>query len=74
MMALYQALYCSAFSWLGGVRSWMQFGFLWALLTILPTSSLIPLKQIAVEHRTYLPGVGLSLVLASHVFLGFGEA
>jgi tetratricopeptide (TPR) repeat protein len=45
--------------------SWMQFGFLWALLTILPTSSLIPLKQIAVEHRTYLPGVGLSLVFAA---------
>lgn len=44
---------------------WMQFGFLWALLTILPTSSLIPLKQIAVEHRTYLPGVGLCLVLAT---------
>ncbi|MCH8157379.1 MAG: hypothetical protein IID18_06460, partial [Nitrospinae bacterium] len=35
----------------------------WAWLTILPTSSIIPLKQIAIEHRTYLPGLGISLGL-----------
>ena len=34
---------------------------LWALLTILPTSSIIPLKQFATEHRTYLPGIGISM-------------
>jgi len=37
--------------------------FIWALITILPTSSIIPLKQIATEHRTYLPGLGINMGL-----------
>jgi tetratricopeptide (TPR) repeat protein len=41
----------------------IAFAFLWALVTILPTSSLIPLKQIVTEHRAYLPGVGICLAL-----------
>ncbi|KMP10899.1 hypothetical protein UR09_04880 [Candidatus Nitromaritima sp. SCGC AAA799-A02] len=41
----------------------LKCGLLWALVTILPTSSIIPLKQIATEHRTYLPGLGISLSL-----------
>ena len=41
----------------------LQFAFLWFVITLLPTSSFIPLKQIATEHRTYLPGLGFSLVL-----------
>lgn len=41
-----------------------RFAFLWALITILPTSSLIPLKQIVAEHRAYLPGLGICLALA----------
>ncbi|MDA0691499.1 MAG: tetratricopeptide repeat protein [Nitrospinae bacterium] len=40
-----------------------RFAFFWALVTILPTSSLIPLKQIVSEHRAYLPGVGICLAL-----------
>jgi protein O-mannosyl-transferase len=40
-----------------------RFGFLWALITILPTSSLIPLKQIVAEQRAYLPSVGICLAL-----------
>jgi len=39
------------------------FACLWALVTILPTSSFIPLKQIVTEHRAYLPGIGICLVL-----------
>jgi protein O-mannosyl-transferase len=39
----------------------LKFSFLWALVTILPTSSIIPLKQFATEHRTYLPGIGISM-------------
>ena len=42
--------------------------FLWALVTILPTSSIIPLKQFATEHRTYLPGIGISMGM-SIIFL-----
>lgn len=55
--------------WLWGSRL-MQFAFLWALVTILPTSSIVPLKQIVTEHRAYLPGVGISLFLG-RVFLSF---
>ncbi len=41
----------------------LKCAFIWALVTILPTSSIIPLKQIATEHRTYLPGIGISMGL-----------
>jgi protein O-mannosyl-transferase len=46
----------------------IKFGALWFLITLLPTSSFIPLKQLATEHRTYLPGLGFSLILGC-VFL-----
>ncbi len=41
----------------------IQFGALWFIVTLLPTSSFIPLKQLATEHRIYLPGLGISLIL-----------
>ena len=41
----------------------LQFAVLWFFITLLPSSSFIPLKQIAIEHRTYLPGLGFSLAL-----------
>jgi tetratricopeptide (TPR) repeat protein len=41
----------------------LKFAALWALVTILPTSSFIPLKQIVTEHRAYLPGIGFCLGL-----------
>ncbi len=40
-----------------------MFAGLWALVTIFPTSSFIPLKQIVSEHRIYLPSIGICLVL-----------
>lgn len=39
------------------------FAFLWAWVTIFPTSSFIPLKQIVTEHRAYLPGIGICLAI-----------
>ena len=39
------------------------FAVLWFFITLFPSSSFIPLKQIATEHRTYLPGLGFSLAL-----------
>jgi tetratricopeptide (TPR) repeat protein len=39
------------------------FAVLWACVTIFPTSSFIPLKQIVTEHRAYLPGIGICLAL-----------
>ena len=42
----------------------LKFAFLWTLIAIFPTSSFIPLKQLAAEHRMYLPGIGFIIVLA----------
>jgi len=41
------------------------FGLAWIFLTLLPTSSFIPLLDPVMEHRTYLPLVGFTLVAAS---------
>jgi len=41
------------------------FGLLWILITLSPTSSVVPLLDLAVEHRTYISLVGYSLALAS---------
>jgi tetratricopeptide (TPR) repeat protein len=40
------------------------FGMVWVLITLLPTSSVVPLLDVAVEHRTYLPMVGFSFLIA----------
>ncbi|MFQ5902865.1 MAG: tetratricopeptide repeat protein, partial [Candidatus Binatia bacterium] len=42
-------------------------GVLWFLLTLAPSSSLVPLRVIAVEHRVYLPVIGLCAAVASLV-------
>jgi len=44
-------------------RRYIGFGMAWILITLLPTSSFVPLLDVAVEHRTYLPMVGFSLLL-----------
>jgi len=48
------------------LRFWKRlagFGFfyLWFILTLLPTSSVIPLNHIVSEHRLYLPLIGFAL-------------
>lgn len=45
-------------------RRFVGFGMAWILLTLLPTSSFIPLLDVAVEHRTYLPMVGFVFLAA----------
>ncbi len=48
---------------------WVRGGVLWFFITLLPTSSIVPLNDLAVEHRMYLP-MTLGLCLAvSAVFL-----
>ena len=42
----------------------LSFGLVWFLVAISPTSSFIPLLDVAAEHRLYLPGLGFSIVLA----------
>jgi tetratricopeptide (TPR) repeat protein len=41
------------------------FGLIWILITLSPTSSFVPLLDVATEHRTYLALVGFSIVMAS---------
>ncbi len=41
------------------------FGLIWILITLSPTSSFIPLLDVVSEHRTYLPLVGFSILLAT---------
>ena len=42
---------------------WIKLGCAWFFLSILPTSSIIPLNDLAVEHRMYLPiSLGLCLI------------
>ncbi len=39
---------------------WLGFGLVWMGITLSPTSSVVPLLDMAVEHRTYLPLIGFS--------------
>ena len=42
---------------------WIRGGIIWFFITLAPTSSIVPLNDLAVEHRMYLPmTLGLCLV------------
>ena len=43
----------------------MNYGILWFFLTLLPSSSFIPLPDFMAEHRTYLPSLGFFMALAA---------
>lgn len=45
-------------------RPMLSIGILWFFLALAPTSSIIPLNQVMNEHRLYLPGVGVAIMLA----------
>ncbi|MEW6108612.1 MAG: tetratricopeptide repeat protein [Nitrospirota bacterium] len=42
----------------------ISFGVLWFFLTLAPTSSIIPVRDVIFEHRVYLPSIGLILSAA----------
>ncbi len=46
----------------------VSFSILWFLLTLLPESSILPQKDVLVEHRLYLPLVGYSVFLVSGIY------
>ena len=46
---------------------WVRFGLAWGLITLIPTSSVMPLLDVAVEHRMYLPLVGLCLAVGGGI-------
>ena len=51
--------------------SLISFGIFWFFLTLLPESSVIPIKDVIFEHRLYLPMVGFSFFLVSLVYYLF---
>ncbi len=54
-----------------GRNLWVAIGFIWFFITLAPTSSIIPLNDLAVEHRTYLPmTLGLCMVVGLGVLSG----
>jgi len=46
----------------------IAFSIFWFFLTLLPESSLIPIKDVIFEHRLYLPLVGFSLFFVSSTY------
>jgi len=42
----------------------ISFGVLWFFIALLPTSSFVPLYQVANDHRTFLPYIGLVLAVS----------
>lgn len=64
------------FSWVGAFfssgrksieRRLIAVGILWFFITISIESSLIPIKDLIFEHRTYLPSVGFMLVVSVYL-------
>jgi tetratricopeptide (TPR) repeat protein len=53
---------------LAGLRL-IAFGILWFFLTLSVESSLIPIRDLIMEHRLYLPFFGISAALATAFFL-----
>jgi Tfp pilus assembly protein PilF len=47
------------------------FGVLWFIVLLLPTSSLVPLRDVIYEHRTYLPMLGIILAIVSAADIAF---
>jgi len=51
----------------------VSFAIFWFLLTLLPESSFLPLKDVIFEHRLYLPLAGYSIFLASGAYYLWGK-
>ncbi|RMH37654.1 MAG: tetratricopeptide repeat protein [Nitrospirae bacterium] len=43
----------------------ISFGIFWFFITLLPSSSIIPLRDLMVEYRLYLPSIGVWLVVVT---------
>ena len=58
-----------------GRRRWplAAFGLAWLAAALLPSSSLLPLKEMLVDHRAYLGGLGLVALVAAGLALLPGQ-
>jgi tetratricopeptide (TPR) repeat protein len=48
----------------------ISFGIFWFFMTLSVESSIIPIADIILEHRMYLPSVGVFIVICSAIFIG----
>jgi tetratricopeptide (TPR) repeat protein len=55
----------AAAAWSARRRPLVLAGWLWCLIALLPESSLIPIRDVMVEHRMYLPLAGLAWIAAA---------
>ena len=51
----------------------ISFGIFWFFVTLSVESSIIPINDVIVEHRTYLPSFGFFLAIVAALFALFGE-
>jgi tetratricopeptide (TPR) repeat protein len=51
----------------------ISFSICWILLTLLPESSIIPIRDVIFEHRLYLPMFGYGLFLVSIIYYTFAK-
>ena len=51
----------------------LTFSIFWFFLSLLPESSIIPIKDVIFEHRLYLPMVGYSFFLVSILYYLLGQ-
>jgi tetratricopeptide (TPR) repeat protein len=49
----------------------ISFGIFWFFITLLPESSVIPIKDVIFEHRLYLPMAGFSIFFVSGLYYLF---
>lgn len=47
----------------------ISFGIFWFFLTLSIESSIIPIRDVIFEHRTYLPSFGFFLILSSGIYI-----
>jgi tetratricopeptide (TPR) repeat protein len=51
----------------------ISFSIFWFFITLLPESSIIPIRDVIFEHRLYLPMLGFSLFLVSGLYYLFKQ-
>lgn len=51
----------------------ISFGIFWFFLTLSIESSIIPIKDVIFEHRTYLPSLGFFVILSFIIYKFFGS-
>ncbi|MCX6245735.1 MAG: tetratricopeptide repeat protein [Bacteroidetes bacterium] len=51
----------------------ISFGIFWFFITLSVESSIIPINDVIVEHRTYLPSIGFFLVIIAALYFLFGD-